>query len=73
MATVRLVNRSRSSKRQWPSMRGIKDLCIGEIGYTVPWALDLDLEHIVVATPRGAATLGVKHVGVNDWEVWVEE
>ena len=75
MATVRLVNRSRSCKYGSVTLRRIGDLCIGEIGYTVPWALELNTEQLATEKPGGTATkgIGVKRVGVNDWEVWVEE
>ena len=51
--------------------RHVSDMKIGEIAYTVPWALDLS-DFSIVKESQGTAEMGVKRLGEFEYEVWME-
>ena len=58
-------------ERGWQD-REIRDLAIGEVGYTVPWALRVNPCFHVHEQPRGTVIMGIKRTGEIEYEVWFE-
>jgi len=67
------------SAKVWPTLRRIKDMKVGERGYTAPWVFKpdnndpavgyLETDAPIMPDPGGTAQMEVKCVGAGQYEV----